>query len=96
MHDAALQCCNTTDNKGLTACCACLPARYGTVQGYSSFRRCLAAFLSDATQHKVDPEELLITAGALALDLLLVLQPSNSAETISTCWRHVLMVSAAR
>ncbi|WIA33240.1 hypothetical protein OEZ86_006382 [Tetradesmus obliquus] len=37
--------------------------QYGTVQGYSSFRHCLAAFLSDATQHKVDPDELLITAG---------------------------------
>jgi aspartate/methionine/tyrosine aminotransferase len=60
-------------------CLLCVPTcRYGTVQGYSSFRRCLASFLSDATQHKVDPEELLITAGALALHLLLVLPPSNS------------------
>jgi hypothetical protein len=50
-------------------CClyAFLQARYGTVQGYSSFRRCLAAFLSDATHHTVDPEELLITAGEPSL-----------------------------
>eukprot|EP00882_Tetradesmus_deserticola_P021328 GHRQ01023093.1.p1 GENE.GHRQ01023093.1~~GHRQ01023093.1.p1 ORF type:complete len:154 (+),score=38.99 GHRQ01023093.1:514-975(+) len=39
--------------------------QYGTVQGYSSFRCCLAAFLSDATHHTVDPDELLITAGGL-------------------------------
>lgn len=38
--------------------------QYGPEQGNISFRRCLADFLSSETGHPVDPEELLITAGA--------------------------------
>eukprot|EP00879_Flechtneria_rotunda_P016165 GHRR01016909.1.p1 GENE.GHRR01016909.1~~GHRR01016909.1.p1 ORF type:complete len:499 (+),score=158.17 GHRR01016909.1:358-1854(+) len=37
--------------------------QYGPEQGYTSFRQCLADFLTHSTQHPVDPEELIITAG---------------------------------
>jgi hypothetical protein len=43
----------------LPLCCC----RYGPEQGYGSFRRCLADFLTQETGHPVDGEELLITAG---------------------------------
>ena len=74
---AAAAACSLTKWTRMSATAAALHATlhvcrwYGTVQGYSSFRRCLAAFLSDATQHKVDPDELLITAGALAMDMMI-------------------------
>jgi hypothetical protein len=40
--------------------------QYGPEQGYTSFRRCLAGFLSKETGHPVDAEELLITAGVVS------------------------------
>lgn len=54
MHPHFEPCCNTP-------VCTCY--RYGPEQGYTSFRRCLADFLSKETGHPVDAEELLITAG---------------------------------
>lgn len=50
--------------------CLCACCRYGPEQGYTSFRRCLADFLSKETGHPVDAEELLITAGDQAHGLV--------------------------
>ena len=37
--------------------------RYGPEQGYASFRRSLAEFLTDPYEHEVLADELMVTAG---------------------------------